>query len=207
VAWEEQLFALLDDLEQQAGALWDAERAPELADRSRAAYAEVGLASRLMAAVDAGGPGGPGGPGSTVGLDLVGVGLLTGRLQRVARGWCLLAAHDHDWVVRTAAVRAVHGAPVRAVPEVAWPAAARLGLGSALRRLAEAGERCTLHRVDGVRHDGVVRRVGADFLELALDVEGPGGVGRPGHRGEQVVLVALDGLAAVQSRDLDREPG
>ena len=35
MAWEEQLFALLDDLEQQAEALYDAEREAELADRSR----------------------------------------------------------------------------------------------------------------------------------------------------------------------------
>ena len=33
MAWEEELFGFLDDLEQQAEALYDAERAPELADR------------------------------------------------------------------------------------------------------------------------------------------------------------------------------
>ena len=35
------------------------------------------------------------------------------------------------------------------MPEVAWSPVARLGLGSALRRLAEAGERCVLHLADG----------------------------------------------------------
>ena len=32
MAWEEQVFSLLEDLEQQAEALYDAERGPELAD-------------------------------------------------------------------------------------------------------------------------------------------------------------------------------
>ena len=63
----------------------------------------------------------------------------------------------------------------------------RLGLGSALRRLADAGERCVVHLVDGGRQDVVLTRVGQDF------VEGTAVGGRP-------VLVAFSGLAAVQSR-------
>jgi hypothetical protein len=35
VDWDERLFAFLDDLEQQAEALYDEERAGELVDRSR----------------------------------------------------------------------------------------------------------------------------------------------------------------------------
>ena len=53
MSWEEDLFALFDELEGQAEALYDAERAPELADRSRAEYQQVTLASRLMAEVGA----------------------------------------------------------------------------------------------------------------------------------------------------------
>ena len=52
MGWEEHLFALFDDLEQQAEALYDAERDVELADRSRAEYHHVSLASRLMASLD-----------------------------------------------------------------------------------------------------------------------------------------------------------
>lgn len=180
MAWEEQLFAFLDDLEHQADALWDAERSAELADRSRAAYAEVPLAARLMAAVE---------PGTVLQIDVQGVGLLTGRLRRVASGWFLLVAHDHEWVIRIAAVIAVHDPPVRAVPEVAWAVVARLGLGSALRRLGEAGQRCLVHRVDGTRHEGAVRRVGADFAELAVGDD------------ERVILIAFAAIAAIQSRD------
>jgi hypothetical protein len=180
VAWEEDLFAVLDDLEAQAAALYDAERAPELADRERAEYQHVPLAARLMASVD-----------HDVVVQVLGVGAVTGRLERVAQGWCLVAGPAQDWVVRLPAVAALDGASDRAVPEVAWPAVARLGVGSALRRLADAGERCVLHRLDGGRHDGVLRRVGLDFVEV-LEGDPP-----------RVTLVALTALAAIQSR----EPG
>ena len=53
MTWEAELFAFLDDLEQQAEAAYDAERAVELADRSRAEYHHVSLASRQRASVGA----------------------------------------------------------------------------------------------------------------------------------------------------------
>ncbi|MBZ5737312.1 hypothetical protein [Nocardioides mangrovi] len=177
MTWEEELFALLDDLEGQAEALYDAEREAELADRSRAEYQQVTLAGRLAATV-----------GAEVALDVLGVGVVTGVLERVATGWCLVGGAGQDWVVRLDAVAAVHGASPRALPEVAWSPLARLGLGAALRRVADAGDRCVVHLVDGRRHDGRVHRVGADFAELVV------GEGRE-------VLVAFATLAAVQRRD------
>jgi hypothetical protein len=176
VDWDEQLFALLDDLEHQAEALYDADRAGELADRSRSAYAAVSLASRLMASV-----------GRPVTLDVLGVGQVAGVVQRVGADWCLVHGPSQDWVVRLAAVLAVDGASERSLPEVAWSPVARLGLGSALRRLADAGERCLLRAVDGSTRDAVITRVGRDFVEATI------GEGRS-------VLLALDTLAAVQSR-------
>jgi hypothetical protein len=177
MAWEEELFAVLDDLEQQAEALYDLERDAELADRSRAEYQQVTLSSRLMASV-----------GQEVRLDVAGVGAVSGVLERVGSGWCLLTGSAQDWVVRLGAVAAVHGASGRSVPEVAWSPVARLGLGSALRRVADAGERCILHVVDGTTHEAVLRRVGADFVEAAVG-------------GGRSVLVAFAAVAAVQSRD------
>jgi hypothetical protein len=177
VDWDEQLFAVFDELEQQAEALYDADREAELVDRGRAEYASVTLASRLMASTD----------GELV-LDVAGVGRVEGRLQRVGTGWCLLHGVSGDWVVPLAAVESVTGASDRSVPEVAWSPLTRLGLGSALRRLADEGARCLLHLRDGSRHEGTVGRVGADFAELT----GPGG---------RVVLVPFGGLGAVQSRD------
>ena len=81
----------------------------------------------------------------------------------------------------------VHGASDRSVPEVAWSPLHKLGLGSALRRLAESQARCLVHLVDGAQHEAVVRRVGQDFVEI----EPPAGAR---------LLVAFDGITAVQSR-------
>lgn len=176
MAWEEELFAVLDDLEQQAEAMYDAERGVELADRSRSEYQQVTLASRLMASM-----------GSEIGLDVHGLGAVTGALERVADGWCLVRGNAQDWVVRLDAVSGVRGASDRSVPEVAWSPVARLGLGSALRRIADAGERCVLHLEDTTSYDALLRRVGADFVEASV------GQGR-------TVLVPFAALAAVQSR-------
>lgn len=177
MAWEEDLFAVLDELEQQAEAAFDAERDVDLADRSRTAYREVTLASRLAASV-----------GAAIRLEVTGVGPVAGVLERVGTGWCLVSAPGQDWVVRLPAVTAVHGAAERSVPEVAWSPLARLGLASALRRVADAGQRCVLHLLDGTSYDAVPRRIGADFVEVAV------GEGR-------TVLLAVEALAAVQRRE------
>ena len=176
MAWEEELFAVLDDLEQQAEALYDTERAAELADRSRAEYGAVSLASRLMASV-----------GSEVVLGVAGVGRVAGELQRIGSGWALVHGTGSDWVVHLDAVEEVLGASARSVPEVAWSPLTRLGLGSAFRRLGEAGERCLVHLRSGGRAEGLVRRVGADFAEVEVAPE-------------RLQLVAFAAVAAVQSR-------
>ena len=174
--WDERLFAFLDDLEQQAQALYDADRESELADRARSEYAAVTLVSRLMASVD-----------RDVVLDVHGVGPVAGRLRRVGPDWCLVHGSAQDWVVRLAAVIGVEGASDRSVPDVAWSPVSRLGLGSALRRLADTGTDCRLHTVDGTIRDGRLARVGSDFVEA--------------HMGEdRILLVARGALAAVQSR-------
>jgi hypothetical protein len=126
--------------------------------------------------------------GREVTLEVVGVGAVTGELTRVATGWCLVRGPGQDWAIRVDAIGAVHGGSERAVPELAWPPVARLGLAGALRRLADSAESCSLHQLDGRRHDGTLLRVGADFVEVST-----GDAGR-------VVLVAFGALAAVQSR-------
>ena len=183
--WDERLFAFLDDLEQQAEALYDTERAVELADRSRAEYAAVTLVSRLMAAVD-----------GEVTLDLLGVGAVSGSLRRVGPDWCLIHGAAQDWVVSLAAVTSVEGVSERSLPEVAWSPVSRLGLASALRRLADAGAACRVHSVDGAVHVGRIRRVGADFAELVTGESGAADSERAGR----TVLVSCRTLAAVQSR-------
>jgi hypothetical protein len=177
VSWEEELFGYLDDLEGQAAALYDAERRPEIADRGHAEYQSVTLAARLMASVDL-----------ELTLELSGVGPVSGRLVRVATGWCLLEGPGQEWLVRLDAVAVATGASDRAVPEVAWPVVARLSLAAALRRLADSGAPCRVYLTDGGQHEGCLQRVGADFVELTT-----GETGRS-------VLVALRQMAAVHSR-------
>lgn len=177
MGWDEELFALFDELEGQAEALYDLEREPELQDRSQAEYAAVTLAGRLMASHD-----------GTIGLEVAGVGHLDGRLTRVAGSWCLVTARHQEWIVPFNAIGAVVGASARALPEVAWSPLARLSLTSALRRVAESGGRCLLFRRDGSRIEVTLRRIGRDFLEAVMGTE-------------TVVLVPFAALAAVQRRD------
>jgi hypothetical protein len=176
-SWDEQLFALFDDLEGQAAALYDLERDAELVDRSRAEYHHVTLGSRLMASA-----------GTRLGLSVAGVGRVEGELQRLGLGWCLLSGHAQDWIVRTACIEVVQGASERSVPEVAWSPLHKLGVSSALRRLAESQVRCVVHLVDGGQHEAVVRRVGADFVEISTP-------------SDERVLIAHHAISAVQSRD------
>jgi hypothetical protein len=176
-SWDEQLFALFDDLEGQASALYELERDAELVDRSRAEYHHVTLDSRLMASV-----------GAELALTVAGVGRVEGELQRLGLGWCLVSGHAQDWIVRTDCVQVVQGGSDRSVPEVAWSPLQKLSVSSALRRLAESQVRCVVRLVDGGQHEAVVRRVGADFVEI-------------GTPSDERVLIAYAAISAVQSRD------
>lgn len=162
--WDRSLLDLFEDLEQQAQGLHLLERDAEVADRSRAEYAQVELVSRLHASV-----------GGRVVLGLAGVGIVDGLLARVGADWCLVqTGKEREWVVRVAAVRRARGLSPRAVSEVARPAVARLGFGSVLRGIAEARASSVLHHLDGSQTQGRLGRVGADFAELfPVDQEQP----------------------------------
>src|SRR3546814_15665968 len=110
--------------------------------------------------------------GGQVGFHLLGVGHLEGRLARVADGWCLLESGGHEWMVRLDAIELARGLSARAVPPDAWPVTAKLGFGSALRRVAESGPRCQVRLVGGGQYDVLPRRVGADFLEATTGTHG-----------------------------------
>ena len=107
----------------------------------------------------------------------------------MAGDWCLLGAAGQDWIVRLPAVIALRGLPSHSVAEEAWPVTARLGLGSALRRLADGRDECRLRLRDGTAYDARLGRVGADFVEAFT-----------GDHAEPVVL-AITALAAVHSRE------
>jgi hypothetical protein len=62
---------------------------------------------------------------------------------------------------------------------------AKLGFGSALRRVAESGSRCQVRLVGGGQYDVLPRRVGADFLEATTGTQGE----RVLYRFEAIVAV------------------
>lgn len=179
--WERSVLALIDDLEQQAEGLHLLERDLEVADRARAEYAHVGVASRLHALV-----------GRPVRLRLLGGITLAGTVTRTGADWLLVEdATGRAWVVRHAAVAVLQGASARAVSDDALAALRRLPLRAVLRRLADDGADCLLHLVDGGRLEGRLLRLGADFAELRLS-------GDPPTDGYDVVPLAA--VAAVQER-------
>lgn len=163
MTWETRLFDLFDDLEQQAEGLSLASRDAEVADLGRAEYAAVDLVSRLHASL-----------GSTISLDTA-AGHLRGRLARVGAGWGLVVTEVGEAVFSLAAVRRVRGLDARSYPEQVRPVVTKVGLGSALRALAEEGVPAAVADVSGTVYRGRIARVGADFLELD-DLEGGGGV-------------------------------
>lgn len=175
--WEEQLAAVLDDLEQQAEGLALVARDTEVAELSRAEYAQVDLAGRVHASV-----------GRELSFSLLGAGPLTGVLVRAGTGWCLVRAAAQDWVVALTAVTEVRGLSPRALAESLRPLGARLGVGSALRGVAEQEATVVVRTVDGAARTGRIGRVGADFVEVRSPSGGP-----------EPLVVPFHALAAVGS--------
>lgn len=170
---DDDLFELFDDLEDQAEAMYDDQRRAELDDRSRAEYAGVTFASRLLASVD-----------RPVVLRVRGIDEVSGVLSGVGSGWCRISGLGREWVVALSALQTVAGLSPRSVPEEAWPATARLGLGAALRRLDPQ----RIHLDDGTAFEGELVRVGADFVELRTP--------------PATVVVPFAGLAAALRREM-----
>ena len=162
MTWEHRLFDLFEDLEQQAEGLSRAERDAEVAELAVSGYSEVGLADRVHASV-----------GADVELSLTGSEVVRGRLTRAGADWCLVRTDTPagEWIVRLAALTAARGLSPRAVPEASRRVTARLGWGAVLRSLAEDRRPVLVLGVDGHRRQGLVRRVGADFLELAGEAD------------------------------------
>jgi hypothetical protein len=159
--WEERLFNVFDDLEQQAEGLALQARDAEAGELARAHYAEVDLASRLHASI-----------GARVELALEGLDPVRGVLERVGAGWCLVGEDvdgGGEWVLNLRHLLSARGLSDGAVAEQGRSVASRVGIGSALRSIAEAGDPAVVVRFDAVSRRGRLGRVGADFVELVED--------------------------------------
>ncbi len=179
MGWEESMFAVFEDLEQQAEGLQLVERDAEVADLTVAEYSRISLAARLHASL-----------GLDLRVRLVGGHVIAGRLSRVGDGWLLLVDRSAEWIVRTEGVLSVAGLSARADNEDTWPVIDRLTLRAVLRQIASAGDACLVHFADDQQVEGRVGRVGRDFFELAVG-EGAG---------RAVQVVPLTSVTAFQER-------
>lgn len=179
MGWEESMFAVFDDLEQQAAGLHLSERDAEVADLTLTEYSRVSLGSRLHASLD-----------RELRVRLVGGHLVAGRLARVGEDWLLLVDRSSEWIVRHGGIATLAGLSARADSEETWSVLDRLSLRAVLRRLSAATEPCLVHFVDDHQAGGRVGRVGRDFFELL--------VGEGQDRSVQVVPVGS--VSALQGR-------
>jgi hypothetical protein len=155
MGWEESMFAVFDDLEQQAAGLHLAERDAEVADLTLAEYSGITLCARLHASLGLG-----------LRVRLVGGHQLAGRLARVGEDWLLVADRSGEWIVRHDGIVTLTGLSPRADNEETWSVVDRLSLRAVLRRLSGVCEPCRVHFRDGHQLEGRVGRVGSDFFEL-----------------------------------------
>lgn len=178
--------ALFGDLEAQAAALAQAERAAEVDERVRGEVGALSLVDRARAAV-----------GDSLRLRAAGGLMITGRLDRVGPDWLLLDEGDgREVVVASAPLLTVRGlGRYSAVPGSGGIIASRLGLRHVLRGVARDRSAVRVHLVDGTVVDATIDRVGADFIEVATHA-----AGEPRRRQhvQDVELVPLTAIAAVR---------
>lgn len=154
---DRSLSRLLEELEQDAERLVLEARDAEVADLARAEYSQVHLVDRLHGSV-----------GALVAVEARGGFRVRGQVSRAGDGWVLLAESTaRQVVVALVHVVGLSGVAEAAVVEEARGAASRLRITSVLRTAAAAGGPVTLALVEGGARSGRLRRVGADFVELA----------------------------------------
>lgn len=154
---EDGIERVLADLEQQAQGLHLRERDEDVAALLPAEQARVELEARLHAAI-----------GRRLAVRARGTGRVEGVVDQVGRGWFSLGVGTRTWLFLTPSVLSLGGLGERALVEEARPVSARLGPGGPLRDLAESRIPCLLVLVDGTRLEGLIARVGADFVDVAV---------------------------------------
>jgi hypothetical protein len=183
--WE----ALFADLEAQAEALENAERAAQVEELVRGEIAELSVLDRLRAALGA-----PLRLRTTTGITV------TGTLSRVGPDWLLIdEGAGRETVVVLSAVLDVSGlGRFSAGAGSVGLVTSRLGLRHALRGIARDRSTVRLHLASdrtelGVR-SATIDRVGSDFVELAVH---PPGESRRRDEVRDVLLVPFSALVAL----------
>lgn len=177
--------ALFDDIEAQLDAAGRVASDSEIADRVRREQGSVTLADRLRGQL-----------GFVLRVGTPGGEIFEGELTHMGSEWLVLSKVPVEVVIPLAAVRFIEGLG-RSVANEKSRVHGALGLGSALRTLARDRASVTVHRIEGgQRIDGIIDRVGKDFLEIAAVL--PGEL-RRSTSVSAVYAVPFVGIAAVSS--------
>jgi hypothetical protein len=181
VRWED-LFA---DLEREWEGLAQSERQADIAERTRAEFAQVAFLDRLR-----------GSEGRHVHLVTRLGEPVDGELTGVGADFVLLSSGHHECVLPLAAVGSAGGLGSASLSEqAAGPVRARLGLGSVLRRIATDRSVVTIVGSEGRPLTGTLARVGADFVELVEHAYDESPRGRSNRR---VTLVPFDAIVLLR---------
>jgi hypothetical protein len=155
--WDD-LFA---DLDAQALGLELAERAGEIAERTRHEVGRVSLVDRLLAARDTE-------VSLAMGPDLH----LAGAVRRVGPDWLLLHENaGRESVIALARVTHIRGLSARVAPGLG-AVASRWDLRMMLRAIVRDRSVVRLHLAQNAVLDGTIDRVAADHLDLAVHAAG-----------------------------------
>jgi hypothetical protein len=173
------MFAVFEDLEQQATGLQLVQRDVEVAEMTVTEYSRVTLRERLHAST-----------ARDLRIRLVGGHQVAGRLARIGEGWLLLVDGSAEWIVRDAGIVSIAGLSSRADNEETWSVVDRLSLRALLRRLSAESAGCLVHFVDAQQLQGRIGRVGRDFVELHVG-EGDG---------RTIQVVPLESVVALQEQ-------
>lgn len=156
--WE----SLFDDLEAAFESEQRLDLDAEVAERTRRERAQIPFMGRLAGALHA-----------PVTLDLISGHPVRGELRDLGADWLLLEGpgpgQGVDHLIPVAAVTRARTPTPKAQPA---RTARRFGLGAALRTLSRNRAGVTVVDIGGVRTDGTIDAVGADFLDLAEHAHG-----------------------------------
>lgn len=178
--------ALFEDLEAQLEAAARVDADAEIADRVRREQGAVTFTDRLRGQL-----------GLSLKVGTFGGEVFQSQLTHVGAEWLVLSGRTSETVVPLHAIRFVEGLG-RSVAGEKSQVQKALGLGSVLRTLARDRAPVAIHTVDGgSRVEGVIDRVGKDFVEIATVLPGEP---RRSASVSAVYTVPFAGIAAVSSR-------
>lgn len=177
--------ALFNDLEAQIAARSVAADESEIADLTRLEQSGVSLADRLRGQTQL-----------TLRIRASGGVVFTGRLSHVGSEWVVLESELSTTLIPFFSIQLIEGVG-RQMRQEHSAVQRRLGLAAALRALARDRARVVIYGAsEGVRVEGIIDRVGSNFVEMAAVARGE--QRRPGNVGG-VFAIPFTGMAAVSS--------